>query len=137
MQAWMISKKDLEEILETAKREAREKHPKQPRRRFDAWNEAIRHAVNERGELCEFESFAQLTEVAGIVSRSKVNLGTKTWPDYRTNYTAIYGKIERETEKSVMICSTWIRKRNLFAVIRDWDFSGGRLWNFCLGSGLE
>lgn len=122
MKAWMISRKDLEEILETAKREAREKHPKQPRRRYDAWNAAISCAVREHGELCEFESFAQVTDVAGIITKKKFNLGTKTWPDYRTNYTAIYGKIERETEKSVLICSTWIRKSNLFAVIRVWDF---------------
>lgn len=121
MEAWMISKKDVKDVTARAKREALEKHPKQARRRFDAENDAIRDGIREFGELCEFESFAELTDVAGIVTRVKFNLGTKKWADYRTNYTAIHGKPERETAASVMIGNTWIRKSNLFAVIRDWD----------------
>lgn len=121
MRAWMITKKALGEILETARREALEKHPKQARRRFDARNGAIHAAIKEQGELFEFESFAELTDVAGIVVTRKENLGTKKWADYRTGYLAATGKVERETDASVLIGTTWYRKSNLFAVIRDWD----------------
>lgn len=121
MRAWMITKKALGEILETAGREALKHHPKQPRRRFDARNQAIHDGIQYRGEWAEYESFAQLTDVAGIVVSHKVNLGTKKWADYRTDYLDVTGKIERETDASVLIAGTWYRKSNLFAVIRDWD----------------
>lgn len=122
MRAWMISKKDLEVILVAAKRISEEMHPKQARRRFDARNQVIHDAIKEQGMLFEFESFAQLEDVAGIILTHKENLGTKKWADYRTAYVGVTGKIERETEKSVMIRGTWYRKSKLFAVIRDWDF---------------
>ena len=122
MRAWMISKKEVQEIVERARREAMEAHPKQARRRFDAMNAAIATGIREKEMLCEFGSFAQLEDVAGIVLERKKNLGTKKWSDYRTQYLDVTGKIERETEQSIMIGSTWYRKSNVFAVIRDWNF---------------
>lgn len=113
---WALRSEELREIAEKAEKEAKAKHPKQRRRRFDEETGGIIKGIKAKGQLIEADDLTALHPEA-VVYEHKVNLGTKKWADYRLNYAVAYGTIEKETEVSVKIGGNWYRKEKIIALV--------------------
>lgn len=113
---YKIRLNDLDDVLRDATEQAMLEHPKQRRRRFEAANEYVLEGISSKGETIQAEELTPLHPVAVVYAR-KVNLGTKKWADYRTNYATAYGTIEKETAASVKIRGYWYKKEKIIALV--------------------
>ena len=122
---WALSSKELREIMEKAEKLAKEEHPKQRRRRFDAEQTAIRMGIMQTAFVTDANALTESELIVGIVKQIKINLGTKKWSDYRAAYVPVFGQIEKETETSFKIAGDWVNKNKVFALVIGWTKKEG------------